>query len=442
MYNSGTSVVTQGKGASRALKKAVRQKNWDAAADILSGCISQTPEDPQLRLLAGEMSARAARAEEAARHYLAGAEIYFKQGKLGRTAAVCKKVVALNPSLRAECDSLLSPGLRSASAKPTPRCENRPSKGGGSLWLPLHDIHPETKERFSEAIASLQEFPTITRRLCVKLHDPACKPSEVAGIAKADPVLVREVLRVVNSAYFGLRTEVSDVFRAILLLGYNYVYHMALQLTMKRWMPLALPEETLSHLWLHSLLVSSGAAYLAREMAAVSEGLATTVGLLHDLGKIVCHMVDPGQMAFLESEADGSVATELRLEEELFGADHAFFGALLAEHWDLPVTIQKAIAYHHAPMFVLPQEIPEEVLEVSALCCAGDLVARVFESPPGMRPSEDLQPEFYPILRQAPPVAALLNSSLVAELSKARSYFQSLRHDESVGDEGAAATPK
>ena len=320
-----------------------------------------------------------------------------------------------------------------------PPGNDSPSDGDGSPWRPSEEIAPETRERFGEWIKGLQEFPTITNRLCMKLQDPACKPSEVAKIAKADPVLVREILRVVNSAYFGLPTEVSDVFRAILLLGYNYVYHMALRHTMKRFMPLALPEETIGRLWLHSLLVSSCAAHLAKKMNGVPEGLAATVGLLHDLGKMVCYLAEPAQMALLESEARGSVARELLREEEVFGVNHALLGALLAEHWNLPVAIQKAIAYHHDPLTSPPEGLPEDVLGVVALCCACDLIVRMGESPSETEPAEDLLAEYYPILHQTPPVAGLLTPDVSEELTKTRSFFESLQQMDMEQDEGATA---
>jgi putative nucleotidyltransferase with HDIG domain len=105
-------------------------------------------------------------------------------------------------------------------------------------------------------------------------------------------------------------------------------------------------------LWQHSLVVASVAAHLAARQKCASPGLASTIGLLHDIGKLAINSLFPDAVAKLWEPSPSTAPADesfLARERRLFGADHAFIGGFLAAQWKLPGELADAIRMHHVP---------------------------------------------------------------------------------------------
>lgn len=181
--------------------------------------------------------------------------------------------------------------------------------------------------------------------------DPDLK--QVVELAQRDPAVAARVLRVVNSAAYGQRSEVTSVQRAVVALGPNTVVGLVLSMSMMDTKNALDAETTLPFLNLARHSVAT--AFLAQQLGnyaearhAEQQGTAFTAGLLHDFGKLVFLFNLPGASVRLYGGSERrAVAERYEAERAAFGHNHAAVGAALAEKLRFPGALCRAIALHH-----------------------------------------------------------------------------------------------
>jgi HD-like signal output (HDOD) protein len=209
-----------------------------------------------------------------------------------------------------------------------------------------------------ELVNSTIELPTMPEVLA-KLNDVIAKPdasaADVALVVANDPAVATNMLRIVNSAYYGLQVRVSSVSLAVSVLGFNMTKKVALKAAV--FSAFGKRREKIQHFdplgfWKHA--VFTGVA--ARALASVSDTFKDMhsedvyiAGLLHDIGKLILmEKAAPRYLAMLRKSAQlQRPETEVELEE--CGFTHADVGSVLAIRWCLPEDLAIAIRYHHAP---------------------------------------------------------------------------------------------
>lgn len=208
----------------------------------------------------------------------------------------------------------------------------------------------------TKIIAKVNQIPLLSQtamQLLEVLGREDHSAKDLTRIVQSDPGLTANILKLVNSAAFGLRQRVSSLEHAVSYLGERTVTSAALNMYAS-----VVYEHTMEgyggssgQLWDHSIRT----AMAAKELAAMTGGrvnanVAYTCGLLHDIGKAVISefLADsvPGILAAIDS---GETADYLEAERQELGTDHAEIGAALAEHWNLPPEICESIRFHHRP---------------------------------------------------------------------------------------------
>ena len=201
------------------------------------------------------------------------------------------------------------------------------------------------------ATNELAALPTTTVRLLELLDDPTVGAGPVLEVVEKDPALTANLLKLCNSAYYGLRRQVGTVREALVMLGNKTVVTLAFAASMGEVLRGSLTGYHLdkSELWHHTLAVALGASYLAsvsgdRELRE----RAFTGGMVHDIGKLLLDKHLGRQLQHIEP---GCSADELRAaERSILGFDHAEAGAALAEAWNFPPDLVAVIRYHHRPL--------------------------------------------------------------------------------------------
>jgi putative nucleotidyltransferase with HDIG domain len=176
---------------------------------------------------------------------------------------------------------------------------------------------------------------------------------DVIEVVKTDATLTAKVLKVVNSAAFGLVTTITTIDRAVSYLGERNVVGVAMSdcATSLYHKELAGYAAAAGDLWRHNLRAAVAAReVVAQSGIAVSPDLAFTAGLLHDLGKaLISDALTGSTSEMLRQVEDGTSRDYLSAEEELIGFDHARVGFELARAWGLPEVLCQAIRHHHQP---------------------------------------------------------------------------------------------
>lgn len=221
---------------------------------------------------------------------------------------------------------------------------------------------------------TLPTLPSVMERLNALLEDPEVGTREVGAAVAQDAPLSARVLRIANSAAYGLRERVLSAEHASAVLGMRELRSIALAASvMGQFEHLEAGAFDLNHLWKHAILVAQTARALGKASDAVCElspDELYTVGLVHDLGQVVLleHFSDAFLEAVQRSKDEGRTLDEVELE--MLGFTHAEVGARIALRWNLPPALVSAVQYHHGPA---------EEIEAEPVVALVDLANRLAE---------------------------------------------------------------
>lgn len=209
-----------------------------------------------------------------------------------------------------------------------------------------------------QLVHSTVELPTMPEVL-VKLNEvlaaPGISAAEVADVIATDPAVAANVLRIVNSAHYGLQTRVASIRLAVSMMGFATTKKVVLKAAVfSAFAQRGAAGEHFdpSMFWRHAIYTGVAARALAQASPAHSNTHpedAYIAGLLHDIGKIILmDKAGPAYAEMLRGAAErGLPESDVELEE--FGFTHADLGSVLAIKWSLPEDLAIAIRSHHAP---------------------------------------------------------------------------------------------
>lgn len=202
-----------------------------------------------------------------------------------------------------------------------------------------------------DKVESMPAFPGSVHRVMELTADINCNPTEIVKVIEHDPVLILKILKLVNSAYFGLAQPITSVNHAIVYIGLNTVKNLAVSMAAIG----ALPRKNeagfdMDAFLLHSLSTATIAKLFARKMKIPANALFDYFlsGLLHDFGKIVFASFMPVEFNKALNLARENVMPLYDAETEIFGIDHAQVSSLLGEKWKLPSVIVEPLIGHHS----------------------------------------------------------------------------------------------
>ena len=197
-----------------------------------------------------------------------------------------------------------------------------------------------------EEVVTLPSLPGTIAHLVSLVDDPECSLAAVAKAISTDPALAMKTLRLVNSAYYGMRQQIATIEHAVVLLGMKVVKNLAFTATvfdvMKDSDDLFLRHNVTCGVAMRAIVEAKGENVLVESSDEVF-----IYGLLHDIGKIVIQQFMPGEYAQIAALCQTRNIPWHQAENEVIGVDHAELGARLAQTWKLPDQLVHAIAGHH-----------------------------------------------------------------------------------------------
>ena len=300
------------------------------------------------------------------------------------------------------------------------------------LWTPmrLNDVHQETLKVVNSIIDQIPDLPLSVNRILEKITDEDSSLEELVGLVSSDPMLVSNILKVVNSSYYGLRHKTDNLRLAIVLLGFQEVKKIVLRSGLARTLGAgkAYKGYDTRELWLHSYLVSICAETFVSEDDKQGRGVLLTLGLLHDIGKFTLY--DIGMLLMkkgIKLKGMGNVAELdylLEKEERLFGVNHNIVGRLLSKKWNLSERFISVLECHHYPSFFDISEIPTEYeKEISAISIS-DLIVNKFLNEKNILPEP--HPHFFDLFGLNPPLESIITKDLVKKLEDAKEFVSLL----------------
>jgi HD-like signal output (HDOD) protein len=197
-------------------------------------------------------------------------------------------------------------------------------------------------------LRELPPFPAIATKLLRVLSHEDADLRDIQNLIRTDAALSTELLRIVNSAAFGVATPISSIQAAVMRLGFERVKGFAMAVSLKGFLH-TIRIDLLRRLWRHSLACGLVANDLSNACSTSMghDDLAYTTALLHDIGRLGLFAAHPIEYAALLEEATGADLRER--ERHAFGLDHCQAGVWLANRWQLGDAIRQVIATHHDP---------------------------------------------------------------------------------------------
>lgn len=209
-------------------------------------------------------------------------------------------------------------------------------------------------EKIISLVKSITNFPSIPE-LYIQIENETSKPDfsiqKIASLISKDPNLTAKILQVVNSAFFGLQRQITNISFALSYLGINVVKSLVFYIQLFSSFKVTTENRKyLEKIWHHSMVVASTAYHLAQKYSSNRFEIdsAYTSGILHDIGKFVLlsTFTYPQNIHLL---TDQKYISEIEAEEELYGCSHSEIGAYLLGLWGFPHIIVEAVAFHHKP---------------------------------------------------------------------------------------------
>ncbi|NLB63674.1 MAG: HDOD domain-containing protein [Fibrobacter sp.] len=252
-------------------------------------------------------------------------------------------------------------------------------------------------KRISESLLNLPTLPTLAARLIDLVDHPNTNAATLARFVRQDQVITARLLKMCNSAYYGLGREITSVHQAVILLGFDMVKEISLGVSVIN----AFRTKSgfagfdITGFWDHSSAVGMVARKLAQGWHPTLASEAFTAGLLHDIGKVILIQYMSEEFAEVVKRAKEN-NSELYLEErEEFGTDHGQIGAWLASKWKLPQSLRDVMLFHHNL-----GACPAENKNLVALVYLADVLCRLLKAGDGGNPATPkIDKDLYPILR-------------------------------------------
>lgn len=245
----------------------------------------------------------------------------------------------------------------------------------------MSNVQPLSKEQAVSSavreISHIATLPEITLKIIELVESPTSTAQDLHKVIANDPALCSRILKVVNSAFYGLPGQIGSINRAIVLLGLNAVKNIAIAASLAKLFRggSLTPNFSAKDLWTHSIATATASKLIADQLRLGLADESFLAGLIHDLGIIVEIQFDRHRLieviGRLSPTEDGTPTNDmLAVEAEIFGANHQDFGFGLCEKWKFPRTFINVTGFHHRPL-----ELPAEARTIVSIVSIADRLA-------------------------------------------------------------------
>ncbi len=193
-------------------------------------------------------------------------------------------------------------------------------------------------------------MPAIVTKVMAVTANPESSANDLMQVILPDQTMCSTILKVANSAFFGIPRGIQTIERAVVVLGYEEIRNIVIGKAIFSSFPRISKENrnALSLFWEHAFTCGL-ASKIIGEQLGLSASEFFVAGLIHDIGKLAMLMAIPLEYSILRELSNPINLYDTAEEHSKFGISHDKVGLQLAKRWLLPETLAVAIGYHHAP---------------------------------------------------------------------------------------------
>lgn len=204
-----------------------------------------------------------------------------------------------------------------------------------------------------QEISHIATLPEVTMKIIKLVEDPDSTAQDLNNVISNDPALGARILKVVNSAFYGLPGQIGSINRAIVLLGLNAVKNIAIAASLAKLFrggKIAANFDA-RDLWSNAIACACATRLLAKKVGLGLPDEAFLSGLIHDIGLMVEIQARRSQFVEVLQKLEANPEMSLlQAETQVLGANHEQFGQGLCKLWKFPQSFQYVTGFHHRPM--------------------------------------------------------------------------------------------
>lgn len=202
-----------------------------------------------------------------------------------------------------------------------------------------------------KSIKKIPAFPATIQRVTSLLRNDDYSVTDVVNVIKYDQSIAANILKISNSAYFGMHQKIMTIHDAVVYLGQQQLVRAVQMAGISNFYKKSGKGYVAQSkdLWEHSVAVALMSQILSRRIQGKEDSVLYTSALLHDIGKVIMgeYVYESFQQIF--DQVKTRQCSFLEAEEDVIGINHAELGGRIAAYWNFPAEIKDAIAYHHRP---------------------------------------------------------------------------------------------
>ncbi|HCY87682.1 MAG TPA: signal transduction protein [Desulfobacteraceae bacterium] len=206
-----------------------------------------------------------------------------------------------------------------------------------------------TAKFYLRQFSGLKTIPSVANRLVIMIDEDTSSLKDFEEIIRVDPTLVLRLLKLVNSAYFSLRTKIKDISEAVAYIGVDNLRNMIILDALKNLFRGTSESQGFSRnqLWLHCSVTSICCQMIAERVFVRKGEDDFLCGILHDIGLIVEDQVAPGKFKSFCQTYDPKTQNIIAHERGVIGTDHTTISYLLTREWGLSSDLSQGVKCHH-----------------------------------------------------------------------------------------------
>jgi len=197
---------------------------------------------------------------------------------------------------------------------------------------------------------NLPSLPTIYAQISEAIRKPTSSAHDIGDVISKDTSLSVRLLKIVNSTFYGFPSKIDTLSRAVTIMGTRQLSTLALGMNIMDVFK-NIPSDLIDmkSFWEHSIACGISSRIIAGYKNIQNTERIFVGGLLHDIGRLILYSYIPihGRNALLRAKHTDDLLH--KSEYEIMGFDHTIIGGLLLKKWNLPITLENIVKYHHAP---------------------------------------------------------------------------------------------
>lgn len=201
-----------------------------------------------------------------------------------------------------------------------------------------------------EDMSALVSPPDVCLKINELVADDSTSLEQLALVVIRDPNLTARILKLANSAFYGLPGRVDTITRAVMLLGMGEIQKIVTSVcAVQTFSRLSSSVTNMNSFWRHGVYTGLVAQAIARRARVLHPERLFVAGMLHDIGTLLINKRFPEIAQSVIIEAAGDEDKLHVLEQRDLGFDHAMLTGMMLDSWHLPDTLVDTVYWHHEP---------------------------------------------------------------------------------------------